>query len=325
MSSGKGIGRIDSRRLETFRAVALCGQVSEASRRLNLSQPAVTAQIRQLEEAAGHALFLRHATGMRLTAEGMVLLDLAQRMHSLLEEAEGQMTGAALATDPLLLGCSTTLAAYVFPGVFGAFLEQQGPRAVRLEVGNTDQVLGWVREGRVPLGAVEGLSRAPGLRLEPFMEDELFPVRLAHPADPGKPRVGLQALAAVHSLADLAGVPILWREPGSGTRVVIERALAKAHPGLGPRPTDLILGHTEAIKGAVLAGLGIGFLSSWSIRAELRSGTLEVLNLPGLRIHRTFSWVHSAGSLPAPAESFRRFANRTMQGSLGFQPGAPSR
>ena len=306
MPSEKRIGRIDSRRLETFRAVALCGQVSEASRRLNLSQPAVTAQIRQLEEAAGRALFLRHATGMRLTEEGVRFLDLAQRMHSLLEEAEVRLDGAPRATDPLVLGCSTTLAAHVFPSLFGAFLQEEGHRAVRLEVGNTDQVLGWVREGRVPLGAVEGLRRAPGLRLEPFLEDELFPVRLA------KPPRRLKALSDVSALADLALVPILWREPGSGTRVVIERALAKAHPGLGPRPTDLVLGHTEAIKGAVLAGLGIGFLSRWSIRLELQHGTLEVIHLPGLRIPRTFSWVHGAGALSGPAEAFHRFTNRQV-------------
>jgi DNA-binding transcriptional LysR family regulator len=105
-------------------------------------------------------------------------------------------------------------------------------------------------------------------------------------------------------------VPLLWREPGSGTRVVIERALAKAHPGLAPRATDLVLGHTEAIKGAVLAGLGIGFLSRWSIRAELQRGTVELLNLPGLRIPRTFSWVHGAGGLGGSAEAFHRFASR---------------
>ena len=304
--------RIDSRRLETFRAVALCGQVSEASRRLNLSQPAVTAQIRQLEEAAGCALFLRHATGMRLTEEGVRFLDLAQRMHGLLEEAESQLDGTPRATDPLALACSTTLAAHVFPNLFGAFLQEEGHRAVRLDVGNTDQVLGWVREGRVPLGAVEGLRRAPGLHLEPFLEDELFAVRLARPSQGPKVPTGLRPLAEVRVLADLAFVPILWREPGSGTRVVIERALAKAHPGLGPRPTDLVLGHTGAIKGAVLAGLGIGFLSRWSIRQELQHGTLEVVHLPGLRIPRTFSWVHGAGALSGPAEAFHRFTNRRV-------------
>ena len=306
--------RFDSRRLETFRVVALCGQVSEASRRLSLSQPAVTAQIRQLEEAAGHALFIRHATGMRLTGEGIQLLELAQRMHHLLEEAEGRLTGAAPATDPLLLGCSTTLAAYVFPGLFGAFLAEQGARAVRLEVGNTTRVLDWVREGRVPLGAVEGLTRASGLRLEPFMQDELFPVRLARSLSTPP---GLPALGEVASLADLSRVPLLWREPGSGTRAVIERALAKAHPGLGPRPADLVLGHTEAIKGAVLAGLGIGFLSRWSIRGELQRGTLEVLKLPGLRIPRTFSWVHGAGALSGPAGAFHEFANRLALSAWG--------
>ena len=314
--------RFDSRRLETFRMVALCGQASEAARRLNLSQPAVTAQIRQLEEAAGQALFVRHATGMRLTQAGAQLLDLAQRMHSLLEEAEGTLGVAPPASDPLCLGCSTTIAAYVLPPMLGPFLHQQGFRGVQLEVGNTDQVLRWVREGRVPLGAVEGLSRAPGLRLEAFLEDEIFPVRLAKPVAPTRLKPGTQALWSVSSLAELALAPLLWREPGSGTRVVTERALAKALPGLAPRPTDLVLGHTEAIKGAVLEGLGIGFLSRWSIRSELLRGELEILKLPGLRIRRTFSWVHGAGALTGPAGAFYAFANRQVQALLRNQRGS---
>jgi DNA-binding transcriptional LysR family regulator len=233
-------------------------------------------------------------------------------MHRLVQDAEGALGLAAPASDPLTLGCSTTLAAYLFPPMLAPFLRSQGPRPVHFEVGNTDQVLAWVRAGRVPLGAVEGLSRAPGLRLEAFLEDELLPVRLARPARPRKARSGLEALWAVASAADLAGVPLIWREPGSGTRVVIERALAQAHAGLGPRPTDLVLGHTEAIKGAVLAGLGIGFLSRWSIRMELQRRDLEILDLPDLRIRRTFSWVHGDGALGGPAEAFHRFVNQLV-------------
>jgi DNA-binding transcriptional LysR family regulator len=269
--------------------------------------------------AAGQGLFLRHAGGMRLTAAGTRLLEFAQRMHQLLRDAEGALGIAAPAGDPLTLGCSTTLAAYLFPPLLGPFLRAQGARAVHFEVGNTDQVLAWVRDGRVPLGAVEGLNRAPGLRLEPFLEDELLPVRLARPTRPRKSRTGLEDLWAVASVADLAGVPLIWREQGSGTRVVIERALAKAQAGLGPRPTDLVLGHTEAIKGAILAGLGIGFLSRWSIRAELQRRDLEVLDLPGLRIRRTFSWVHAAGALGGPAEAFHRYVNRMVLGE-GINP-----
>lgn len=303
--------RFDSRRLETFRMAALCGQISEASRRLNLSQPAVTAQIRQLEQIAGQALFLRQPTGVRLTPAGQHLLDIAQRMRGLQEEAERRLDIVPPGSDPLALGCSTTLAAYVFPLLLGPFLREQGSRAVRLDVGNTEQVLGWVRDGRLALGAVEGLRRASGLHLEPFLEDEIFPVRLAkNPRRPPKP---LPDLAAVTELADLKCVPLLWREPGSGTRAVIERALARAHPGLGPRPTDLVLGHTEAIKGALLQGLGIAFLSRWSIRLELQRGILELVKLPGLHIHRSFSWVHGAGALSGPAEAFHRAANNLVQ------------
>jgi DNA-binding transcriptional LysR family regulator len=100
-------------------------------------------------------------------------------------------------------------------------------------------------------------------------------------------------------------VPVIWREAGSGTRAVVERALGRTRPH---REGDPVLGDTEAIKTCVLAGLGIGFLSRWSIQRELQHGELEVLPLPDLAIHRTFSWVQGGGGLPFEAQAFFRWA-----------------
>jgi DNA-binding transcriptional LysR family regulator len=186
----------------------------------------------------------------------------------------------------------------VLPSVLAAFRKRYPEASLHLEVGNTDQVLGWVREGRVPLGAVEGSTRAPGLRLEPYLADDLVPVR------------SKDAFASVREVEDLVAVPLIWRETGSGTRTIIEKALRKADPRLVPRETDLIIGHTESIKAAVIEGLGIGFLSRWSIREELRRGALTIIPLPGLRIHRTFSWVQPAGGASGLSQVFLRFAQQ---------------
>lgn len=290
---------LDSRRLETFRMVALAGRISEAARRLNLSQPAVTAQMRQLEEAANRPLFTRHPHGVQLTLAGRDLLEVANRLHALLEEAGSRLASPGLPPGPLQLCASTTLAAYVLPSLLAAFQRMERPASVTLEAGNTEQVLAWVREGRFPLGLVEGLRRAPGLRLELFMADELMPVR-AVKAPP--------AIRRVRGIRELAGVPILRRESGSGTRAVVDAALRKADPALVHREADLVLGHTEAIKAAALEGLGIAFLSPWSIRGELRRKELEILELPGLRIPRAFSWVQPSGGLRGTAARFHRFA-----------------
>lgn len=290
---------LDSRRLETFRAVAMAGRISEAARRLNLSQPAVTAQMRQLEEAAGRPLFTRHPHGVQLTPAGRGLLEVANRLHGLLEEAASRLAAPEQASGPLRLCASTTLAAYVLPPLLAAFAKAERPASLTLEAANTDQVLAWVREGRFPLGLVEGLRRAPGLRLEPFLQDELLPVRAVKAP---------YAIRRIRAVADLASVPVLRRELGSGTRAVVDAALRKADRALASRDSDPVLGHTEGIKAAVLAGLGIAFLSPWSIRGELKRRELEILELPGLRVPRAFSWVHPSGGLSGAAARFHRFA-----------------
>ncbi|WP_243287180.1 LysR family transcriptional regulator [Geothrix terrae] len=290
---------LDPRRLETFRVVAQAGRISAAANLLNLSQPAVTAQIRQLESDLGRPLFTRHASGVQLTGTGRLLLDCARRVHRLLEEAVERLQAEEQPTGELRLGASTTAAAYILPPVLQAFAASHRPAPLVLEVGNTDEVLAWVREGRVPLALVEGLTRAPGLSLQPYLKDELVAVRAARAPDP---------LKAVRTAADLAGVPLVWREPGSGTRVVVERVLRRTRRIQGPRATDLVVGDTEAIKSCVLLGLGIGFLSRWSIQRELQRGTLELIPLPDLSIPRTFSWAQVGGGLAGQPAAFLRHA-----------------
>jgi len=293
---------LDPRRLETFRVVARCGQVSAASRLLNLSQPAVTSQIRLLEAEAGHPLFIRHLSGMRLTEQGTVLLDYAQRIHALLDEAGERIQGEREMAGDLLLGASTTTAAYLMPRLLQGFLASHRPSKVTLDVGNTDEVLDWIRSGRITLGLVEGLSRAPGISLEPYVQDELVAVRSATPSP---------ALAAVRKAADLAGVPVIRREAGSGTRAVMEKAFRKARIPVQPKAPDLVVGDTETIKACVLAGLGIGFLSRWSIQRELQSGGLAIIPIPDLRITRSYSWAHAGGGLTGLTGAFWRHALKT--------------
>jgi DNA-binding transcriptional LysR family regulator len=290
---------LDPRRLETFRVVATLGQISAAARALHRSQPAVTAQIRQLEEECGAALFVRTARGMVLNARGRALLIHAQRARQVLDEAAAAVAEESRPGGELVLAASTTIASYVLPPIVVEFCAAQQGSGVRLEVGNTAQVLDWVKEGRVPLGLVEGHARAPGLRLERFLSDELLPVVAGEAKAP---------LAQVRRLADLMRVPLVWREPGSGTRAVVERALKRAGSARAAREGDLQLGSTEAIRAAVALGGGVGFLSRFVIRRELSTGALRPLAIPGLRVERAFSWVLPGGELSGLPRRFRRFA-----------------
>jgi len=282
---------LDPRHLETFRRVALAGTVTEAARQMALSQPAVTAQVRALEEGLGCALFLRGRQGMRLTPEGSRLLEVAKRHQALL--AEGVAAVAAPGRLGLLeLGSSTTAATCLIPGLLSGYLARHPGAAVRVRVGNTAEMLASVREGRLPLALVEGLPRAAGLHLEPYATDELVLVGPRTMAGPVPRR-----------LADLAERPLIWREEGSGTRAVVARALGAVRPF---RSGDLELGHTEAIKAAVLMGLGLGILSRLSITREVEAGLLKELPLEDLHIPRTYTWVQGAGALPPAAAAFLR-------------------
>jgi len=290
---------LGSPRLETFLVVAQSAQVSAPAWLLNLSQPAVTAQVRQLEAAVRQPLFLRHTKGMQLTKRGRRLLDYARQVHDLLAEAAEAMVGEQAVAGELRLGASTTAAAYIVPKLLQAFLRSHPLATVTLEAGNTDEVLDWIREGRIALGLVEGLTKAPGVSLEPYLQDEVVAVR---------PTGAPPRLAAVRKAADLAGVPLIRRELGSGTRAVLERAFLKAGIPVQTRPADLVVRDTETIKSCVLAGLGIGFLSLWTIQRELANRSLEVIPIPDLRILRTFSWAHGSGALPGLASAFWRHA-----------------
>jgi DNA-binding transcriptional LysR family regulator len=288
----------DPRLLATFRVVATTGRVSAAAKVLHLSQPAVTAQIHKLEALCDKPLLVRSARGVAPTDAGRLLLRYAERFEALLQEAAEVLSCAGGESGELALAASTTIASYVLPSLIAEYVGAS-PIAVRVEVGNTEEVLERVRGGATPLGIVEGHARAAGVRLEPFLQDELVVV-VASDAP--------SELSGLRRARDLHRVPVIWREPGSGTRAVVERALRNAIGRRAPHPRDVEMGATEAIKGAALAGLGVAFLSRWSIGAELSSGRLRVLPFADLAVPRSFSWALPAGGAAGAAKAFLRFA-----------------
>ncbi|MHB1847204.1 MAG: LysR family transcriptional regulator [Deltaproteobacteria bacterium] len=303
---------LDPRLLETFRAVAHTGKISAAARRLHLSQPAVTAQVKRLEESAGGPLLLRTPRGVTLNLAGEKLLRHAERLTALLQEAEEELVAPPESDEPLVIGASTTVAGYLLPALVGSFVRAEGRGGVRVEVGNTGEVLDWVERARVPLGLVEGPPRAGRVRIEPFVPDALLPVVAAD----APPR-----LARLRSARELADVPLLWREPGSGTRAVVERALRRA---LGKarrhQRDDLQFGSTEALRRAALLGLGVAFLSRLAIGAELDAGTLVPLPLRDLVVRRDLSWALPAGEIRGRAGRFWRHARARLP-----RPSGPAR
>lgn len=292
---------LDNFRLVVFRKVA--GQLSfrKAAEELYLTQPAVSLQIKALEEDLGVQLFDRTGTHIQLTAAGKVLQRYAEQASSLLEQAENEI--AELSGDHaghLALGASTTIAQYVLPRMLGEFTREYPRVQPTLISGNTEEIVQAVEDQKIALGFIEGPARSRNVKTEPFLKDELvLIVSKAHE---------LAEQAAI-SAAELHAAPLLMRERGSGTRRVVELALERQ--GLKRNSLNIImeLDSTEAIKSAVEAGLGIGFVSRWAIAKDLRlNSSFKIVEVDGLRVQRDFLLAYLSGPEPQGlAFEFRKF------------------
>jgi DNA-binding transcriptional LysR family regulator len=294
------VAAIDPRKLETFRVVVQAGKISHAAKLLHLSQPAVTAQIRALEEECGRALLTRGPRGVTPNRWGLRLLEAAKRVHEVIGEAETAIRDDPTVDGEVVLGASMTGSAYVVPPLVAGFRALHGPVPFRVQVSNTAHVLEWVAEGRVPVGLVEGRVRSPRVHLDPYVEDELVAVVSASAPE----------LRGLSRAADLARVPLLVREPGSGTRAIVEEALARGLGRAGARRADLQFGSNQSVKLAAVAGLGVAFVSRWSVRLEVAAGILRILPLRDLKLVRRFSWATAARETGGPAGRFLAWARR---------------
>jgi DNA-binding transcriptional LysR family regulator len=225
-----------------------------------------------------------------LTEAGRLLSDYARQIFALSDEARRALEELrGLERGRLAVGASTTIGVYLLPAVMGRFHQRHPALELSLEIGNTDQVVGRLRAGALDLALVEGPVEADDLTVTPFLED-----RLALIVAPDHPF----AAAGCIEPSALANVPFLAREPGSGTRAVVEAALARQ--GVEPQ-VAMALGHTEAIKQAVAANLGVSILSRLTVARELADGVLAEVVLEGLAITRHFRIVTRARSRPSSA------------------------
>jgi DNA-binding transcriptional LysR family regulator len=236
-----------------------------------------------------------------LTAAGTVLLKHTRRVQQIMTRAEQEI--AALTGDhagSLTLGASTTIAQYVLPRLLGEFCAEHPRVYPTLLSGNTEHIVSAVREKKITLGFIEGPPRTRDVSTEPFLRDEILLIA---------PAAHEWTERAFITCADLATTPLLMRERGSGTRRITEMALERQ--GIKRRALQIVmeLDSTEAIKSAVEAGLGVGFVSRWAIAKDLRLGhSFKIIEIKGLRIHRDFLLVAAKGPEPQGlAQEFRKF------------------
>lgn len=287
------------RRLQVFYTVAKQLSFTKAAEILFMTQPAVTFQVKQLEEHFNTRLFERSHSKITLTPAGRLAMEYAERILNLTAEMETrltELTGEVGGT--LLIGASTTIAEYMLPRMLGDFKARYPQVQARLTVANSETIESKVADHTLDIGLIEAPSHHPSLKSDVCCEDELVMICSA--------RHEMSGLASV-SPDKLVLQPYISREAGSGTREVVDDYFRRA----GIQPDDLNiameLGSPEAIKGAVEAGLGVAIVSRVTILKEIKLGDLVAVPLEP-RLIRPLSVVYAT----------EKFRSKLLQSFLDF-------
>jgi LysR family transcriptional regulator, low CO2-responsive transcriptional regulator len=283
--------------LATFQVVAKHCSYVRAAEELHFSQPAVSAQIRQLEEALGVKLFDQIGRRTHLTQAGEQLYRYSQKIFSLIDETLETME--ALRSPHygrLSVGADTTVGTYVIPDLLGKFHKSYPEVEITLEVVNRSTLVDALLNNRVDLAVMGRVPDEVPVVIEPFKPNEL--VLIASPMHrlAGRKNVPFEELAREH---------FLLREVGSGTRAALETVFQEE--GL-PLLVSMQVGNNSAIKQGVAAGLGIALISRAAIDMELETNRLTILDVEGFPIMRQWRIVHLKDKhLSATARAFKAF------------------
>ncbi|HHH38954.1 MAG TPA: LysR family transcriptional regulator [Sedimenticola sp.] len=290
------------RRLQVFFTVARLLSFTKAAETLHMTQPAVTFQVRQLEEYFNTRLFDRTHNRISLTEAGARVYEYADKIFELYTDMENsvrEMTGEI--TGSLTIGASTTIAEYMLPSLLGNFKTQYPDINIHLKVSNTDGIVSMVENNTIDLGVVEAPVANKNLVVETCSSDKLVAIVPTDHAEVGRKRLTYE---------DLIKYPFICREEGSGTREVINEYLDSLSSAGEALKISMELGSPEAVKGAVEAGMGISVVSLATVQKELKLGTLVAIDLDP-PLERPFSFVHQK----------QKFRVRVMEELLSFAQG----
>ena len=259
------------RRLQVFHAVAKHLSFTRAADALFMTQPAVTFQIKQLEEQYSTRLFERRHGSISLTPAGELVMSFAEKILALSDELEirlSEMTGEM--RGPLLVGASTTIAEFMLPKVLGEFNAMYPQVRARLIVANSESIENRVAEHTIDLGLIEAPAKLGGLTSQICCEDELRVI-----CAPDYPLAEMQEVTP----SVLEEYEFISREPGSGTREITDAYFRSHHVAPESLKMQMELGSPEALKGVVSTGLGFAIVSRAVVNKELQLGDLVSIPL----------------------------------------------
>lgn len=286
------VDALDPARLRLLAEVERRGSISAAADACGISQPSATKQLKTLEAAVGEKLVERNGRASRLTESGEVVAAHAVRVLDTLQGLQEELAALKGAeTGTLALAASTTSGAYVLPSILQCFADRHPGVEVDIAIGSSSWVADRIAKREFSLGIAGEGAFPPGVRAEPFLDDELVGI-----AAPERVKISRGKVAP----GELERWTLLVRERGSSTRTVADRYLAR----VGFHPTNRWeLDSNEAIKRSVQAGLGIGFVSRLAVEDELERGELVSFGIEGSEpMRRSIHLLRPDDREPTPSE-----------------------
>jgi len=290
--------------LKTFIKIAQFGNLTKAAEELGFSQPAVTKQLKALEQEFGAELLERSRHKIQLSEAGLILEMYAHQIINLIDKAKYDISKLnETVSGKLSIAASTIPGHYILPCIAGEFSKEFSQVRLSFESGDTGEVIKRVLEKSVQIGAIGACPNFPQLICRRFFTDQL--ILIASPRHKW-------AKAKQISLNELRRGTFIWREKGSGTRQSIEKILASQGIDVGQLNISMELGSTESVITAVEAGYGVSFVSKWSVQKEIQLGRLKEVEIIGFNGNRDLYLIYLKSDLvPKTVETFINFANST--------------
>ena len=288
-------------RLQVFNTVAKRLNFTKAAEELFITKPAVTKHIQEIENYFKLKLFERNGTKIKLTPAGETLLHHTDQLFAIYRNLEFELnTFTQQQKGKLRIGASTTVAQYVLPPVLAAFHKKFKDIKVTLTTNNTEKIEEALQNKNIDLGIIEGQSKNNLFKYTEFVKDELVLVaNINHPL----------AKKDLIKPEELLKIPLLLREPGSGTLEVIAHALKPLGIKISQLQNEMQLGSTESMKLYLLNSDAMAFLSIHSIFKELQHKECCIIDVKGLNIERHFYFIQQHGQSEALPDLFMKFAS----------------
>jgi DNA-binding transcriptional LysR family regulator len=300
---------LDIYEMQIFLNAAEAGSFSEAGRRLQLSQPAVSMQIRSLEKRIGIELFSRAGRHIQLTEAGLVLVPLARELVNMsihVEESMASLKGTVVGM--LKLACSTTAGKYILPKLIAGFIDEFPDVQVACDVGSRGTALARLNDGTAQLAITSLREPSRDFEYRPFTTDPV--VLIAPPRHPW-------AQIGQIPVEDLCKGRFIVRELNSGTQQAVIEALAKFDLGLNCLPKVMTLGNSEAIHLAVAEGIGVAFVSRRAAAEGLASGRVVEVQVDRLEICQQLYMVrHAQRAATGPQNAFWEYVFRPENSTI---------